>query len=140
MDRWLERRAAWILIVVTSWAFGAIALGFVTLAGYRALLGGFSAPEAALIVAAAYAAGAALVAAVAVACRKRLREETGAAPGNAIQTEGLAAVIDTLTGNGAPSSAPALAGLAQLSKSLSPIQLAGLALVGGFVVGRKLPV
>jgi hypothetical protein len=140
MDRWLERRAAWILIVVTSWVLGAIALGFVTLAAYRALLDGFSAPEAALIVAAAFGAGAASVAAVAVSCRKRLREETGPASGSPIQTDGLAAVIDTLTGNGGPSAAPALAGLSQLSKSLSPVQLAGLAIIGGFVAGRKLPV
>jgi len=140
MDRWLERRAAWILIVVTSWVLGAIALGFVTLAAYRALLDGFSAPEAALIVAAAFGASAASVAAVAVSCRKRMKEGAGTAPANAIQTDGLAAVIDTLTGNGGPSAAPALAGLAELSKTLSPIQLAGLAVVGGFVAGRKLPV
>ena len=139
MDGWLERRAAWLLVVATSWAFGAIALGFVSLAVYRALLDGFTAPEAAIILAAAFAVGAAAVAALAVGCRKHLREGTKAAHGNAIQTDGLAAVIDTLTGNGAASAAPALAGLAQLSKTLSPMQLAALALVGGFMAGRKLP-
>ena len=117
----------------------AVALGFGTLAAYLYLRASQGAVGAALIVCLAYALLAILIGTAALIRRRaeRLARSAASAP-----TPAASGNIDSLFQSMAEAAAPqdrqALLAALELGRGLSPLQLITIALIGGFIVGRKL--
>ena len=113
--------------------FVAISLGFGTFGVYVYLRASQGRVAAALIVCAAYAAAAVAIWAIAMA-RRRARRLRLAAKASA--SEDIEALLRHLAAAGAGQKQ--LAAAMRLGRELSPMELFALALVGGFIAGKKL--
>lgn len=132
-----ERRLCNYLLSVVAAAvvalFAAVSLGFGTFAAYVCLRASEGRVVAALIVCAAYGLLAITIWTTTEVVRRRadrLRRVAAASPAST-------ANVDSLLQSLAADSIPLVAAM-RLARELSPMQLFALALIGGFVAGRKL--
>jgi hypothetical protein len=138
-----ERRFRGLLLgagaVAVSALLGVVALGFGTLAAYVYLRASQGVVGAALIICFAYALLAILIGAVAMIRRRAERLARGAesAPTPA-SSENIHSFFQGLAGAGAPKDREALLAAMQIGRELTPLQLIAIALISGFIVGRKL--
>jgi hypothetical protein len=118
---------------------GAVALGFGTLAAYVYFRASQGVVGATLIICFAYALLAILIGAVAMIRRRaeRLVRSAASAPTPAA-SQNIDSFFQSMAEVGAPQDRQALLAALQLGRGLSPLQLITIALVGGFIVGRKL--
>jgi len=138
-----ERRFRGLLLGVGAVAvaalLGAVALGFGTLAAYVYLRASQGVVGAALIICFAYALLAILIGAGAMIRRRaeRLARDAASAatPGS---SENIHSFFQGLAGAGAPKDREALLAAMQIGRELTPLQLIAIALISGFIVGRKL--
>jgi Kef-type K+ transport system membrane component KefB len=148
MIRWLtgllggaaERRLSdFLLGVAASGAVAlsaAISLGFGAFAVYAYLQASQGRVVAALIVCAAFGATAITIWAVAMARRRARRSRLAAMASASASVEDLNSILRHLVAAGAQQDQ--LAAAMRLGRELSPMQLFALALVGGFIAGKKL--
>jgi Kef-type K+ transport system membrane component KefB len=148
MIRWLtdlvgsvaERRLRDFLLGVGTAAvgalFAAVSLGFGTFAAYIYLRASQGRVVAALIVCAAFGATAITIWAVAMARRRARRLRLAAMASASASVEDLNLILRHLVAAGAQQDQ--LAAAMRLGRELSPMQLFALALVGGFIAGKKL--
>ena len=118
---------------------GVVALGFGTLAAYVYFCASQGVVGAALIICFAYALLAILIGAAAMIRRRAERLPRGAvsAPTPA-PSENIHSFFQGLPGAGAPKDREALLAAMQIGRELAPLQLLAIALISGFIVGRKL--
>lgn len=109
--------------------FAAVALGFLTHAGYAAARAAYGEIDAALIVAASYASAAALAWLAASIARRRTAHRTASRRDDA---EALLRVLESGDGQTA-----ALAEILKTGRELPPLPMIALALAGGLVAGRR---
>lgn len=118
---------------------GAVALGFGTLAAYVYFRASQGVVGAALIICFAYALLAILIGAAAMICRRAERLARGAASASTpASSENIHSFFQGLAGAGAPKGREALLAAMQIGRELTPLQLIAIALISGFIVGRKL--
>jgi hypothetical protein len=115
--------------------FAAVSLGFGAFAAYAYLQASQGRVVAALILCAAFGATAIAIWAIAMA-RRRARRSRLAARASSAPVEDIDTLLRHLVAAGAQQDQLALA--ARLGRELSPMQLLALALVGGFIAGKKL--
>ena len=118
--------------------FAAVSLGFGTFATYVYLRASQGRVVAALIVCAAYGMLAIAIWAIGVARRRasRLRRADAAPP--PASPENVDLLLQYLVAASGPQGQSALLAATRLGRELSPMQLLVLALIGGFIAGRKL--
>jgi hypothetical protein len=114
----------------------AISLGFGTFAVYAYLRASQGRVVAALIVCAAFGATAITIWAVGMARRRARRLRLAAMASASASVEDLNSILQHLVAAGAQQDQ--LAAAMRLGRELSPMQLFALALVGGFIAGKKL--
>ena len=127
-------------IVCASLAFaaaltGAIGLGFATYALFQELRLGYGAINAAIVLAALYLVVAGLLALLARRAGRPARADASSPP------QAASAVPDPPSAAAQAGGAPQAAALAmgiELAKQLTPLQLTLLAVLSGFVAGRRL--
>jgi Kef-type K+ transport system membrane component KefB len=148
MIRWLtgllggaaERRLGDFLLGVAAAGAvalsAAISLGFGAFAVYAYLQASQGRVVAALIVCAAFGATAITIWAVAMARRRARRSRLAAMASASASVEDLNSILRHLVTAGAQQDQ--LAAAMRLGRELSPMQLFALALVGGFIAGKKL--
>jgi len=148
MIRWLtgflggaaERRLGDFLLGVAAAGVvalsAAISLGFGTFAVYAYLRASQGRVVAALIVCAAFGATAITIWAVGMARRRARRLRLAAMASASASVEDLNSILQHLVAAGAQQDQ--LAAAMRLGRELSPTQLFALALVGGFIAGKKL--
>jgi len=128
-----------IVVAVSVALLSAISLGFGTFAAYgylRGLLGGV---VAALIVCAAYGLVAITIWVVWTVRRRRAARRVRCAAAAAPAPVGpVTSLLEALAEAGTPEDREVMAAAARLGRELSPVQLLALAVIGGFIVGRKL--
>ncbi len=147
MIRWLTRilsgaaeRCLGDLLIALAVAaaaalFAIVGLAFGTFAAYVHFAASEGPVVAAIIVGAFHGLLAVTICMIGLARRRshRLRAATASAsPGNVDQ------LLKSLTAAGAPLDQQATVAALQLGRELSPMQLLTLALIGGFIAGRKL--
>jgi hypothetical protein len=113
----------------------AISLGFGAFAVFAYLRASQGSVVAALIVCAAFGAAAIAICAIAMA-RRRGRRSRQAAKASSARAEDIDSLLQHLVAACGQQDQLALA--ARLGRELSPMQLLALALVGGFIAGKKL--
>jgi hypothetical protein len=151
MIRWLtdlleaatERRLRDFLLGVSAVAavalFAVVSLGFGTFAAYVCLRASQGHVAAALIICVAYGLLAITILAIRVARRRRARRLRLAARASALASpENIDSLLENLVAAGAQQDQLALVAAMRLGRELSTMQLLALALVGGFIAGRKL--
>lgn len=127
------------ILAVLGALFAAVSLGFATFAGYASLRASEGAVAAALIVCAAYGLFALSIWTIALLRRSSRRRPARAPAAPAPASPGsLEALLQSLNAGGAPQDQAALAVAMQLGRELSTMQLLAVALVGGFLAGRRL--
>jgi len=148
MIRWLtgflgaaaERRLGDFLLGVAAAGVvalsAAISLGFGTFAVYAYLRASQGRVVAALIVCAAFGATAITIWAVGMARRRARRLRLAAMASASASVEDLNSILQHLVAAGAQQDQ--LAAAMRLGRELSPMELFALALVGGFIAGKKL--
>ena len=148
MIRWLtgllgaaaERRLGDFLLGVAAAGVvalsAAISLGFGTFAVYAYLRASQGRVVAALIVCAAFGATAITIWAVGMARRRARRLRLAAMASASAPVEDLDSLLQHLVAAGAQQDQ--LAAAMRLGRELSPMELFALALVGGFIAGKKL--
>jgi len=117
--------------------FAAVSLGFGTFAAYLALTESLGAPNAAAILCAAYAIVAIAMCLIGMRYRRIRRRRSIAAVAPAPATD-IEALVQSLGTAGSPVDQRALMAAMQVGRNLSPTQLLLIAVMGGFVAGRKL--
>ena len=148
MIRWLtgllgaaaERRLGDFLLAAAAAGavalFAAVSLGFGTFAVYAYLRASQGRIVAALIVCAAYGATAITIWAIGMARRRARRSRLAAMASASAPVEDIDSLLQHLLAAGAQQEQ--LAAAMRLGRELSPMQLFALALVGGFIAGKKL--
>lgn len=136
-----QRLSNFVLGVGTAAAvalFAALSLGFGTFAAYVYLRAWHGRVFAALIVCAAYGMLAIAIGAIGVARRRasRLRRANAASPPTSPEDVDL--LLQYLGAANGLQGQSALLAATRLGRELSPMQLLVLALIGGFIAGRKL--
>jgi hypothetical protein len=128
------------LIVAMSIAlFAAISLGFGTFAAYGCLRGLLGGSVAALIICLAYGLVAVTIWEVWTARGRQARRGAApAAPAAPAPVASVTSLLQSLAEAAAPQDREVMAAAARLGRELSPFQLLALAVIGGFIVGRKL--
>ncbi len=116
--------------------FAAVSLGFGTFAVYAYLRASQGRIVAALIVCAAYGATAITIWAIGMARRRARRLRLAAMASASAPVEDIDSLLQHLLAAGAQQDQ--LAAAMRLGRELSPMQLFALALVGGFIAGKKL--
>jgi len=117
---------------------GAVGLGFGTLAAYVYFRPSQGVVGAALIICFAYALLAILIGAAAMIRRRAERLACGAASApTPAPSENIHSFFQGLAGAGAPKDREALLAAMQIGRELTPLQLLAIALISGFIVGRK---
>ena len=114
----------------------AISLGFGTFAVYAYLRASQGRVVAALIVCAAFGATAITIWAVGMARRRARRLRLAAMASASAPVEDINSILQHLVAAGAQQDQ--LAAAMRLGRELSPMELFALALVGGFIAGKKL--
>ena len=149
MIRWLtgllgaaaERRLGDFLLAAAAAGavglFAAVSLGFGTFAVYAYLRASQGRIVAALIVCATYGATAITIWAIGMA-RRRARRSRLAAMASSAPIEDIEPLLRHLLAAGVQQEQLALAAAMRLGRELSPMQLFALALVAGFIAGKKL--
>jgi len=138
-----ERRFQGLLLGVGAAAmvilFGAAALGFGTLAAYVYLRASHGVVEAALVICGAYALLAISIVVIAMVRRRaRISVQSAASAPPAPASDNLHSLFQGIAEAAAPQDRETLLAALQLARSLTPFQLFAIALIGGFVAGRKL--
>ncbi len=136
-----ERRLRCFLLGIVAAAavilFAAVSLGFGTFAVYVYLRASQGRIVAALIVCAAYGASAIAIWAIGMARRRARRLRLAAMASSApAPVEDLDSLLLHVLAAGAQQEQ--LAAAMRLGRELSPMQLFALALIGGFIAGKKL--
>jgi hypothetical protein len=128
------------LIVAMSIAlFAAISLGFGTFAAYGCLRGLLGGSVAALIICSAYGLVAVTIWAVWTARGRQARRGAApAAPAASAPVGSVTSLLQSLAEGGALQDREVMAAAARLGRELSPLELLLMALIAGFIVGRKL--
>jgi hypothetical protein len=128
------------LIVAMSIAlFAAISLGFGTFAAYGCLRGLLGGSVAALIICLAFGLVAVTIWVVWTARGRQARRGVApAAPAAPAPVGSVTSLLQSLAEAAAPQDREVMAAAARLGRELSPFQLLALAVIGGFIVGRKL--
>ena len=116
-------------------AFGAVSLGFGTFAAYVYLRASEGGGGAALIVCAVYGLIAITIAATWLVRRRGGRLRRAAAASASLGT--VESLLQALAAAGTPKDPLVLDAAVRLGRALSPMQLVALALIGGFIAGRK---
>jgi hypothetical protein len=118
--------------------FASVSLGFGTFAAYVYLRASQGRVVAALIVCAAYGMFAIAIWTIEGARRRasRLRRADAASPPTSLENVDL--LLQYLGAANGPQGQSALLAATRLGRELSPMQLLVLALIGGFIAGRKL--
>lgn len=113
----------------------AISLGFGVAAAYGHLRGELGGVVAALIICAVFGLAAIMIAVIwAVRRRKARQTRRAAVPASA---GSVASLLQSLTEIGAAPDREIMAAALRLGREISPMRLIALAMVGGFIVGRK---
>ncbi len=148
MIRWLtgllgaatERRLGDFLLAVAAAGMvallAAISLGFGAFAVYAYLRASQGRVVAALIICAAYGATAITIWAIGMARRRARRLRLAAMASASAPVADIDSLLRHLVAAGAQQDQLAL--VARLGRELSPMQLLALALIGGFIAGKKL--
>ena len=148
MIRWLtgflgaaaERRLGDLLLGAAAAGavalFAAVSLGFGTFAVYAYLRASQGRIVAALIVCAAYGLAAIAIWAIGMARRRARQSRLAAMASPSAPVEDLDTLLLHLLAAGAQQDQ--LAAAMRLGRELSPMQLFALALIGGFIAGKKL--
>ena len=148
MIRWLtgllgaaaERRLGDFLLAAAAAGavalFAVVSLGFGTFAVYAYLRASQGRIVAALIVCAAYGAAAITIWAIGMARRRARRSRLAAMASASAPVEDIDSLLQHLLAAGAQREQ--LAAAMRLGRELSPMLLFALALVGGFIAGKKL--
>ena len=148
MIRWLtgllgaaaEQRLGDFLLAVAGAGimalFAAVSLGFGTFAVYAYLRASQGRVVAALIICAAYGATAITIWAIGMARRRARRLRLAAMASASAPVADINSLLRHLVAAGAQQDQLAL--VARLGRELSPMQLLALALIGGFIAGKKL--
>jgi hypothetical protein len=124
-----------VVAAVVATLFAAVSLGFGTFSAYVYLCASEGRVVAALIVGAVYG----LVAITIWVTRRRTSCFRHAAAASAPATSGTSdALIQSLAAAGTPQDQLALVTAMRLGRELTPMQLLALALIGGYVAGRKI--
>ena len=118
--------------------FAAVSLGFGTFAVYVYLRTSNGRVIAALIVCAAYGLLAITIWAIVGARRRARRLRLAAAESAPASWEDFDSLLRYFAAAGTPQDQLALLAAMRMGRELSPMQLLALALIGGFVAGRKL--
>ncbi|MEI8396105.1 MAG: hypothetical protein WCF85_15310 [Rhodospirillaceae bacterium] len=127
-----------IVVAMSITLFSAISLGFGTFAAYgylRGLLGGV---VAALIVSAAYGLVAVTIRVVWTVRRRQARRVRCAAAAAPALVGTVTSLLRSLAEAGTPQDREIMAAAERLGREISPMELLALAVIGGFIVGRKL--
>jgi hypothetical protein len=127
-----------VIAAVMVGLFAAVSLGFGTFAAYVYVRGSEGRVVAALIVCAAYGLLALAILTIRAVRRRAGRLRRAGATSAPASPGDVDALLQTLAAAGAPQDQPALAAAMQLGRELSPMQLLALAVIGGFIAGRKL--
>jgi hypothetical protein len=123
-------------VIIVSALFATVSLGFGTFGAYVYVSESEGPVVTALILCALYGLLAFVIWAVWAARRRAaLGRRAAAAPTTPGNVDSL---IQSLAGAGAPEDQQALAAAMRLGRQLSPIQILALALISGFIAGRKL--
>jgi uncharacterized membrane protein len=117
--------------------FTVVSLGFGTFAAYGYLRGLEGAIGAALILCLAYGLVAVTILAFWAVRRRRVRRVRCAASASASAAT-VTSVLQSLAAVGTPQDREVMAAAIRLGRELSPMHLVALAVIGGFIVGRKL--
>jgi hypothetical protein len=148
MIRWLtgllgaaaEQRLGDFLLAVAGAGimalFATVSLGFGTFAVYAYLRASQGRVVAALIICAAYGATAITIWAIGMARRRARRLRLAAMASASAPVADIDSLLRHLVAAGAQQDQLAL--VARLGRELSPMQLLALALIGGFIAGKKL--
>ena len=151
MIRWLtgllgaaaERRLGDLLFAAAAAGavalFAAVSLGFGTFAVYAYLRASQGRIVAALIVCAVYGASAIAIWVIGMARRRARRLRLAAMASASAPFEDIESLLRHLLAAGVQQEQLALAAAMRLGRELSPMELFALALVGGFIAGKKLP-
>jgi hypothetical protein len=115
--------------------FAAVSLGFGTFAAYIYLRASEGRVVAALIVAAAYGLLAITIGVIGAARLRLRRAAAASAPASRGNVDSL---LQHLAAAGSAENQQALVAAMQRGREFSPMQLLALALIGGFIAGRKL--
>ena len=118
--------------------FAAVSLGFGTFAVYVYLRASQGRVLAALIICAAYGATAIAIWAIGMARRRARRLRLAAMASASAPVADIDSLLRHLVAAGAQQDQLALAAAMRLGRELSPMQLLALALIGGFIAGKKL--
>jgi hypothetical protein len=129
----LRRLAIRGALVFSAALSAAIGLGFATYALFAAWRLQYGIINASIGLSAIYF----ILAGILYLCCRRIGLAPPAAPTSAL-AEGLTGDVETLKAAGANSQGAALALGVELAKQLTPLQLAMVALLSGFVAGRRL--
>ena len=126
-----------VVVAMSVALVAAVSLGFGTFAAYRYLRGLLGDVDAALIVCAAYGLVAVTIRVVWMVHRRQIRRVRSAAA--ALAAVGpVTSLLQSLAEVGTPLDREVIAAAARLGREISPMQLLTLAVIGGFIVGRKL--
>lgn len=124
-----------IAVMIVGALFATVSLGFGTFGAYVYVSESEGPVVTALIMSATYGLLAIVIWAVWAARRRAAAGRRGAAaPANPGNVDWL----QSLAGAGTPEDQQALAAAMRLGRQLSPIQVLALALISGFIAGRKL--
>lgn len=135
-ERCLRESLLAIITMALAALFAAVSLGFGTFAAYVCLRESEGRVFAALILCAAYGLVAIVICAVWMARRRTARSHrAAAAPASPDDVESL---LQRMAAASTQPDQQALVAAMQLGRALSPMQMLALALMGGFIAGRKL--
>ena len=118
--------------------FAAVSLGFGTFAVYVYLRASQGPVLAALIICAVYGVTAIAIWAIGAARRRARRLRLAAMASASAPVADIDSLLRHLVAAGAQQDQLALAAAMRLGRELSPMQLLALALIGGFIAGKKL--
>jgi len=137
-DRSLRDVVSGAAVAMSVALFSAISLGFGTFAAYGYLRGLRGGVVAALIVCAAYGLVAVAICVVWTVRRRQARRRRHATAVAPVPVGPVTSLLQSLAEAGTPQDREVMAAAARLGRELSPFQLLALAVIGGFIIGRKL--
>ena len=127
-----------VIVAMSITLFSAISLGFGTFAAYSYLRGLLGYVVAALIVCAAYGLVAVTIWVVWTVRRRQARRVRCAAAAAPAPVGPVTSLLQSLAEAGSSQDREIMAAAARLGREISPMELLALAVIGGFIVGRKL--
>jgi uncharacterized membrane protein len=137
VERSLRTVLSGVVAVTMAALFTAVSLGFGTFAAYGYLRGVEGAIGAALILCSTYGLVAVAILVLWAVRHRHVRRVRRAASAPAPAAT-VTSVLQALAAAGTPQDREVMAAAIRLGRELSPMHLLALAIIGGFIVGRKL--